>query len=255
VHPKRVHEPLFAGVLYIVDEEWAIHSLNLAATKKSNIEFLDTLRIQQVYLPMSVDMWVIKQQVLYPTIKIFGFDFTGNFVTVYNNQKINQPIVDSLFKERVVSSYDQTANKVDTSYWIENRPLPLLDEEQRDYAFKDSLTRKYDDPFRRDSIRKRQNRFRPFSFLLDGYTFRAKENKFFFQTNSLTSNLANYNTVEGLNVALKLNGNFRLDSTRSLSGAIVGRYGFSNLHYNSMGRLIYFNRAKNWRGKNRNFKN
>src|SRR5690606_6133010 len=38
VTPKRRFEPLMSGTLYIVDNEWAIHSLNMMATKTSNIQ-------------------------------------------------------------------------------------------------------------------------------------------------------------------------------------------------------------------------
>ena len=250
VTPRRLHEPLFSGILYIVDNEWAIHSLSLTATKKSNIELFDTLRISQVYLPQASDLWVIKQQVLYPTIKIFGFDLTGNFVTVYNNQKVNQQIPDSIFNNKIISSYDKNATKKNSVYWSETRPVPLLEDEHRDYVVKDSVGKIYDDPANRDSLRRRLNMFKPIGSLISGYTYRGKEYKLWLGTNSLLSDLVNYNTIEGLNVALKTTGRYRIDTTHFISGAVVARYGFSNTHFNSIGRLVYTERKKDWIGRN-----
>jgi hypothetical protein len=78
--------------------------------------------------------WVIKSQVLYFTVNLLGFDVTASGVTVYNNQKVNEQIPDSIFAGKVISSYDKMANKKDTSYWKENRPIPLEKDESKDFA-------------------------------------------------------------------------------------------------------------------------
>ncbi|RYZ49509.1 MAG: carboxypeptidase-like regulatory domain-containing protein [Sphingobacteriales bacterium] len=97
VTPKRKYEPLFTGVIYIVDDQYALHSVDLLTTKTSNLEFLDSLRVEQIYLPLDKETWIIKQQVMHAAVKLFGFDIVGNFVTVYNDQKVNQQIPDSVF--------------------------------------------------------------------------------------------------------------------------------------------------------------
>ncbi|HEY9364210.1 MAG TPA: DUF5686 family protein, partial [Chitinophagaceae bacterium] len=51
VMPKRLYEPLFSGYVFIVDEDWRIHSLQLELTKQSQMELVDTLRIEQLYVP------------------------------------------------------------------------------------------------------------------------------------------------------------------------------------------------------------
>ena len=249
VIPKRLYEPLFSGDIYIVDEDWSIHSLNLTVTKKSNMELIDTLRIEQVYLPLQPDLWVIKQQVLYPTIKIFGFDFAGSFVTVYNDQKANQPAPDSIFNEKIVSEYDRNANKKDTAYWVNARPVPLLEDEHKDYFIKDSLRLIFEDPHYKDSMRRRANRFKPQAMLINGYHYTGKGEQFYLRTNALLTGLANYNTIEGLNISPKFFTSYRIDSTHSLTGTFALRYGFENTHFNAIGRINYIQSRKDWLGK------
>jgi hypothetical protein len=249
VTPKRAFEPLFEGFIYIVDEEWAIHSLNLKATKRSNIDVLDTLRIEQVYLPLTQDTWIIKQQVLYATLKIFGFDLGGYFATVYNGQKVNQSMPDTIFKDKLVSVYDRTANKKDTSWWTNVRPVPLEGEESNDYLVKDSLRIRFEDPRYIDSMRRRRNRLKPTALLLTGYSFTGRKEVFSLRTNALLTGLLNYNTIEGVNVAPRLFGNYNVDSTHSVSGTVAARYGFENQHFNAIGRVMYNVRSKDWIGR------
>lgn len=249
VSPKRQYEPLFSGDIYIVDNHWSIHSLDLTVTKKANMELLDTLRIKQVYLPLQSDLWVVKQQVLYPALKILGFDFAGSFVTVYNNQKVNDPAPDSIFNSKVVSEYDRGANKQDSAYWTTLRPVPLLDDEVKDYLEKDSLRLVFDDPRYKDSVRRKGNRLKPGAFLMSGYSYRGKEDRFTLRTNALLSGLVNYNTVERVNVAPKIFTNYRIDSSNSLQGKFSVRYGFANTHFNAIGRINYVHEDPQWRSR------
>lgn len=249
VTPKRLYEPLFYGYIYIVDDEYAIHSLHLTATKKSNMQMLDTFSIEQVYLPLTKDTWVIKQQVLYPTIKIFGFDFTGYFVTIYNQQKINQPAPDSIFNPKVVSVYDKTANKKDSSYWSETRPVPLNNDEIIDYVRKDSIRIAQSDPKYLDSMRRIGNKVSVMNFVLSGVNHRGKKDKYSFHTNALLTGLVNFNTVEGFNVAPKVYWNINVDTFHTINGVVAARYGFSNEHFNGIGKLSYTARARSWRGR------
>lgn len=250
VTPKRPYEPVFvSGILYVVDEEWAIHSLNVLATKKSNMQLLDTMRIEQLYLPLQKDEWVIKQQVLYFTLNLLGFDMTGNMVTVYSDQKINQSLPDTIFHDKIISEYDKGANKKDTSYWAAARPIPLQVEETRDYIEKDSLRLIYNDPVYKDSIRRRNNKISVGDVVLNGIRQVGKKEKYTIGTNSLLTGLVNFNTVEGLNIAPKITGRYKIDSFNHIIGAVAARYGFSNTHFNAIGKFAYLKQNKDWLGR------
>jgi hypothetical protein len=247
VTQKRDYEPCFNGIIYIVDDEYAIHSLNMTLTKQSGMDLIDTLRIDQLFLPLQKDTWVIKSQVLNMAIKAFGFDVTGRGVTVYNRQRVNEPIPDSVFNTRIISAYDKGANKKDTSYW-ENRPVPLADDERRDFIIKDSIARVQESPQYKDSVRRKGNRFSPLGWLTADYTYRSRELKNTYTINPVLiaagDNIVNYNLVEGANVAPKVNMKFRVDSSSNLFADAAVRYGFSNTHFNAVGRLYYATRDK-----------
>ena len=253
VTQKRDYEPCFNGTIYIVDSEWAIHSLNMLLTKKSNMDLMDTLNIDQIFIPLQKDNWVIKSQVLYYTIKFMGIDGTASFVTVYNNQKVNQPIPDSIFANKITSIYDKNANKKDSAFW-KDRPVPLEKDEKRDFVVKDSIHKKISDPAYRDSVRRKNNQFKVFDFIISGSTFSSKEYINTYSTNSLllgltTPNILNYNIVEGFNVAPKLSWRHRIDTGEYLHTDIAARYGFSNTHFNAVGRIYYTKNDRQWIGR------
>lgn len=251
---KRAYEPCFNGTIYIVEDEWAIHSLNLALAKQSGMDIVDTLKVDQVYVPLEKDTWVIKNQLIYFTVNLLGFDVTASGVTVYNNQKVNMPIPDSVFAGKVISTYDKTANKKDTSYW-KSRPIPLEHDEARDFVMKDSLNKRFNTPEHRDSLRRKANKFKPVGFALSGYTYSTHEHKNTYSINSLLlglgePNIINYNVVEGFNVAPKISWRHIVDTGQYLYGDVAVRYGFSNTHFNAIGRLYYITRDRDWLNRN-----
>lgn len=249
VTPKRAYEPLFEGVIYIVEEDWAIYGMNMIVTEKANLEFLDTLRIEQVHLPLKKDTWVVKNQVLYPAIKILGFDINGYFVTIYNKQKVNESLPDSIFDNNVTSIYEADANKKDTSYWTSNRPVPLNAVESKDYVEKDSLRLKFEDPKYIDSQRRKNNKPKWMDLIMGGYGFSTKEYKNRFNTNSLLDELVNFNSVEGIAVSPKIFWTHKVDSFRFINTKLAVRYGFSNTHFNTIARVAYTDNDRKWRGK------
>lgn len=252
VTPRRAYEPLFEGTIYIVDGDWAIHSLSMLLTKKSGMSFLDTMKIQQVFLPLREDTWVIKNQVWYPTIKILGFDITGSFVTVYNDQKVNEPIPDTIFRKKVVSVYDRNANKIDTGYWTNVRPVPLETDESKDYNIKDSIRLHDENPHIKDSIRRRNNRLGLGGLLITGSTVNTKGYKHSFSWNPILpffEGMVHYNTIEGINISPKIWWNYKIDSNKVLSTKVAFRYGFNNKHFNSIARVNYSSTDKYWKGR------
>lgn len=245
VLPRHAYSPLCFGHIYIVDGDWAIHSLSLATSTRYGLETLDTLRIDQVFLPLRKDVWVIKNQQFYPTLNVFGFGFTGNFVTVYDNQKVNQPVPDSIFNKKIISTYDKTANKKDSLYWEDTRPIPLEEDEARDYSYKDSLRLALENPRRVDSLRRRENRVTAGEVLLNGMSFDDSGYRNQFRISPLLFS-ANFNSVEGLNIAPEISWRHRIDTGESLSLRSALRYGFANTHFNAIAALRYEHGDAHW---------
>jgi hypothetical protein len=102
----------------------AFHSLDLLTTSQYQLELIDTLRINQIHVPVANDIWKTKDQVVYVAVKKLGFDFAGNFVNVYSNYDIN-PRFRKKFFDRILMKYDSAFNRKDTNYWNNVRPIPL----------------------------------------------------------------------------------------------------------------------------------
>ena len=233
VIPKRLYEPLFAGYINIIEDEWRIQSLDLFLVRAQQMQLLDTLRIQQLYVPAD-KVWVIKNQVIYPSGKIVGFDFFGSFVQVYDKFTLQPKFRPKFFDHTLIKFYD-SSNKRSMAYWDSIRPLPLLTEEVHDYKKKDSLEKVRKDPKYLDSLDKKRNKLKLIGVLFRGQSFSKRKRKEAINFESLLSSF-NYNTVEG--GVFNFSPNYRrrfdsgLDGRKFLSINPDIRFGFANKHIN-----------------------
>lgn len=230
VIPKRKYEPLFAGYISIIENEWRIFSTELYLLKEQQMQLLDTLHIQQMYVPIK-DKWVIKQQVIYPAGKLLGFKFFGSFVQVYSNFNINPTFKKKHF-DNVLLKVNDSANKKAKHYWDSIRPVPLLEEEAIDYVKKDSLEQVRKDPKYLDSLDKKNNKFSLLGLLLTGKTFQKRKTKESIAIEPLFFKI-NYNTVEGWNLKLSPTYTKRYEGRRSITISPNLIYGFNNKHFNA----------------------
>jgi hypothetical protein len=241
VIPRRKYEPLFSGYINIVENDWLIHSLKLTLTKESQMEFLDTLRLEQLYVPLEKDIWVIKSQVIYPTIKILKFDAYGSFINVYSDFNIDPQLGKKYFDNTLIK-YLEGSNKKADEYWESARPVPLQDEEAIDYHVKDSLEQMKKDPAYIDSVDRQRNKVTLMGALLFGQTFSVQKKKLSFTIRPLTEQFS-FNTVEGLVINTGASWVKQFDksgfSQRFISLAPNLRYGFSNRHFNAHLTGIY----------------
>ncbi len=240
VIPKRKYEPLFSGYINITDGDWRIHSLQLDLTKTSQMQFLDTLRIHQLYVPFEKDAWVIKAQVVYPSIKIFGFDMYGSFVNVYSKFDLH-PVFEKKYFDNTVLKYEEGSNQKDDQYWDTVRPVPLQTEELKDYAKKDSLEQLRKDPRYLDSLDRVRSRPTIQGVLILGQNIFNEKSRSFLTIYPLLQSVS-FNTVEGWLVNARVTYTKRFDSTnrsRSISISPQLRYGFSNKHLNAFADVTY----------------
>ncbi len=230
VIPKRSYEPLFSGYISIVENEWRIHSTQLYLLKEQQMQLLDTLHVEQLYVPLK-NIWVIKQQVILPAGKFFSFDFFGSFVQVYDNFNV-EPTFKKKFFDNVIIKIKDSANKKTKAYWDSVRPVPLLDSEAKDYKKKDSLEQVRKDPKYLDSLDKVRNKFTLSGLLLTGKSFSNSKKKENISFEPLISNL-NYNTVEGIVLNFSPSFSKQYEGRKSLFISPDIRYGFGNNHFNA----------------------
>jgi hypothetical protein len=241
VIPRRRYEPLFSGYINIVEGDWRIHSLQLKLTKASQMELIDSLKIEQLYVPYNNDVWVIKTQVIYPAVKLLGFDAVGSFVNVYSKFNIEPAFERKFFNNTYLKIYEGS-NKKTAAFWDSVRPVPLQLEEIADYRKKDSLEKAHKDPKYLDSIDRRRNKPHFFPMVATGQNFYREKKRETYSINPLLQTVA-YNTVEGWLVNLGGRYTKRLDtipaSRRAISIEPAMRYGFTNHHFNAAGTVTY----------------
>lgn len=83
VQPKTKGEQLFEGTLYLVENLWAIHSLDL----QTSIQGIQ-VRVKQLYRPFQTTIWLPTQQAAYFSGKIFGVKFIYHYTTIVNYSKV-----------------------------------------------------------------------------------------------------------------------------------------------------------------------
>jgi hypothetical protein len=276
VTPIRKNDPCFSGHLYIIEGSWRLFSVELMLTKNAQIEFADTVRINQQFAQAAGGrVWVLLSQKLRYRAQGFGFKGSGYATAVYSRYQVQPafppevpaataepvkldkdvqtpdvlPKKPARKKARVKSAapalppdsvlvldklkphealvISEEAGKRDSSYWEDVRPVPLTEEEVKDYEVKDSLeVMKESKPYQ-DSVDRVQNKLNFTDLTLRGYTYRNSYRKQSFSAAPLTR-LWQYNTVEGLVANLQLSFRKRYENRKQWEISPVLRYGFSS---------------------------
>lgn len=265
VTPKRKADPCFNGILSIVEDNWNIHSLELYLTKSNGIQYIDTLKVTQYFVPVVNDLWLPTQQRYDANGGVLGIKGDGYYLGIFKNYKVNdilgmlpaKPVIkiDSLkapkkFEKAVkkeekaaekkifsaeILKVEEIANKREEAYWDSIRPVPLTELEAIDYQVKDSIQVIRDSKEFKDSTDKNVNTPGVLG-VLTGYTYRKQYKKIQIDFPSLI-NLVNYNTVEGCNLQMKFGIRKEWKNLMYVSFEPVFRFGISNLHFNSMATL------------------
>ena len=301
VTPRRSSDPVFSGFIYIVEGSWRIHSVDLNVGKGAGLDYVDQLRLEQLYAPApgAPHVWLMQSQKLVVSFSGFGFKGSGYVTAVLSDysrvvptypappakqsaesreqlskagsvavaaiappttkeltqeirrnkpqlrglsrtvrQQVKKAERDSLrndplsrMKAGEVQLVEKGVNERDTAYWSQIRPVPLTQEEAKDYHVKDSTeTIRRSRPYQ-DSLDRKRNQFDPKTFLLGGYTYRNTFAKRTFSVAS-PSNIIQYNTVEGIVANAKATFSQRTDDRRYFSITPVLRYGFSSRELN-----------------------
>ena len=302
VVPRRKSDPVFAGFIYIVEGAWRLHSVDLSVGKGAGLDYVDELKLEQIYAPApgAAHVWLIQSQKLGLRFSAFGFKGSGYVNAVLSNysrvvptypappekklagsseqlakagaaptlatvapptskaltreirrnkpalaglsrtvrQQVKKAERDSLrndplsrMKQGEVQLVEKGVNERDTAYWGQIRPVPLTDEEQKDYRVKDSTevvrtSRPY-----QDSLDRKRNQFSPKSFLLLGYTYRNTFTKRAFSV-APPPTILQYNTVEGVVINAQATFSQRTEDRRFFNITPTLRYGFASKEFN-----------------------
>lgn len=226
--PRRSADPVFRGLIYILEDSWRIHSADLYLTKESNINFVDSLNIRQEFIPVKSKIWMPSSTRFDFTGNFLSFRFGGYFIALYKNYDFDSNFKKKDFAE--VLKITKEVNKRDSSYWKQIRPIPLTEEEEIDYVKKEELAEKRESKAYLDSLDEVNNKFKAFKFIIgSGYNVRNRFKKESYNFSSLINSVF-YNTVEGLGINYQASYTKQIDSLTNRSLSLGGRirYGFSS---------------------------
>jgi uncharacterized protein DUF5686/carboxypeptidase-like protein len=227
VTPRRGHDPCFDGYIYIIDGSWRIYALDLYITSRANINFADTLRVNQQFMPADSNAWVQSSNKFEFSGGLFGFRLKGYFMSVYKNYDLHPAFKKDEFDELL--HIPPKVAKNDTAYWNNLRPVPLTEEEKTDYKKKEKLAAKLESKTYLDSLDKITNKVKPSSLLLTGVNIIQRYKREFYHLDPLVTSIL-YNTVEGpaLNYGFTFRKEIDTDKHKVAGFGARVRYGFSD---------------------------
>ncbi len=242
VTPKRKTDPCFTGIIYIQENTWRVHSVDIFITKDAKIKFVDTLKFKQLNSPVNDTLWMQTGFNMMFNFKIMGFEGDGYFNVVFSEYNMHPVFPKNFFKNEVLV-IEEGSNKKDSAYWKAARPVPLTVEEKTDYVKKDSIAIIQNSDRYKDSLDKKGNKFRSSDLIL-GYSYTKTKRGFSLLTSGILNSGLQYNTVEGVNASLNINMEKDYDDHRKhvISGS--ARYGFSNYLWSGTGSWQYLNNPK-----------
>ncbi|MFC2107075.1 DUF5686 and carboxypeptidase regulatory-like domain-containing protein [Bacteroidota bacterium] len=246
VIPKRKNDPVFSGYIYIIEDLWSIFNLDLTLSKEAQIDFIDSIKISKSRFPVKDSMWLTFTQKLqfYFSINVFGKKFAGNglFHSQHTNYNFNVIFDDKFFNNEMIK-VDPEANKKDSLYWEENRPIPLTNKEKNNYHKEDRIATIQQSRAYLDSLDRKRNKIK-WNALWNGYDYYRRRDSTSFSIGSPLTTVQ-FNTVQGLFLRIDLGYSRRYSNRKSFSLNQAIGYGFSNekFTYNFRSRY-YYNPAK-----------
>ena len=214
VIPRRENDPVFKGSIYIVEDQWALFGLELQVNgSQIQLPIADSIFIKQnLTYDKNEDYWIIRSQSIGFKFGFLGFNGDGGFVANYSNYTLNPEFEKDEFSNEILA-FESEANKKDSTYWNTLRPVPLTDEEFKDYIKKDSIQSLKESKTYLDSVDYKSNKFR-FRNLLSGYTYKQSFKNKRLRISSPFNGI-NRNTVQGYNSNLKFNYTKRYDEFKN----------------------------------------
>ncbi len=253
VIPKRSTDPVFEGVIYIVEDEWRFHTIDLLVTKARGLEFIDSLKINQVFAPSEYDIWMPLSQKFSFVFGAFGFKGSGYYIGVYSNYKVepNYPVYEEsdLYQEKFgeeekkdlfqredftpeVLFVEEGSNERDSTYWKNVRPMPLTAIEVKDYKVKDSIRLVKESVPYKDSVDSETNKLTIGNVFLSGYNHSNSVKEQYWSLPPIIS-IFQFNTVEGFVPEFRPTIWKQVDERTKYWIRPAIRYGFSNKKFNA----------------------
>lgn len=247
VIPRRPKDRVWSGYIYIVEDDWQIYGSELSTTGAAiQIPFVENLTVTQNYKnDDDFNFWVKISQTIDFSFGLFGIKGDGRFIAVYSNYDFKPEFQKRTFSNEVLSFLDD-ANKKDSVFWKEIRPVPLSEEEFKDYIKKDSIqTLRRSKPYL-DSIDTKSNKFKILN-PLTGYSYRNSYEQWSVGYTGPLPGIQ-FNTVQGWNSKAGLSYQKWYDENRTnmFRASLDATYGLAEDRLRFSGSIV---RNFNWKNK------
>lgn len=204
VTPKRSQDRVWEGLVYIVEDDWQLYGIELKTTGVAiQVPFIKSLVFKQNFTyDENQQNWIKISQIIDFSFGFFGFNGDGRFIAAYSDYNFNPNFNKKSFTNQVLY-FEPEANKKDSVFWENKRPIQLTEEEINDYQKKDSIQELRKSKTYLDSIDAVSNKFKIFN-LINGYTFKNTYKKWQLSYDGPLSGFQ-FNTVQGFNSNAGLN--------------------------------------------------
>ncbi|WP_196892227.1 DUF5686 and carboxypeptidase regulatory-like domain-containing protein [Aureivirga marina] len=239
VIPRRENNPVFSGFIYIVDEQWSLYGADLTITgKQMQQPVIQDLQIKQTFNYQNQDkIWVVISQTIDFKAGIFGFNFDGRFSAAYSNYNFSPDFTKKTFGKEILS-FTEDATEKDSTFWKNERKVPLTEEEIKDYKVRDSIVAREKTPEYLDSIDRKNNKWR-WGNLISGYSYQNSKKNWRISL-EMPLDKFRFNTVQGWNSNIDVN--FRRYNEKKGSRLYASTkiaYGFSDERVRPSGFIGY----------------
>lgn len=228
VTPRRPKDRTWEGVIYVVEDDWQLYGAELKTDGEAiQVPFIKELIFKQNFtFDATENAWIKISQTIDFGFGFFGFNGDGRFIAVYSDYNFTPQFEKREFTNEVVF-FEPEANKKDSLFWKEIRPIPLTNEEVNDYTRKDSIQTLRKSKVYLDSIDAKNNKFSLLS-PITGYSYRNSYKKWSASYQGPFPAI-NFNTVQGWNGGAGLNFFKWYDDNRTkwISANLNATYGLS----------------------------
>jgi len=147
IFPKRKYDKVFKGIIYIDNKDWAVNRIDITMNDNPNINFIENIRIRQnffkqdsFWIPSLMDVEIDFINGLVKGKQGNGPGLIGRVSSYRYDYTLNEPRKPSFYKQEAIE-FEHGAMRMgsDTSFWTQNRVIPLDRSEQLGYALVDSL--------------------------------------------------------------------------------------------------------------------
>lgn len=139
--PNNQQDFGFRGELYILaDSTLHVKKLSMTIPKRSDVNFVENLRIDQAYTKQDSGDWVLTQDDMIVELKVAKFIQKMICIrTTKNTDYSFEPISKTLFKGKAAERKEASAQMRDDNFWSQYRTVELTKSEKQMDSFLDQL--------------------------------------------------------------------------------------------------------------------